>query len=217
MPHPVKDAAVNLMRLTGAILRGTGKVAVNAIDVALVCSAVGALRRAKMRGVLKTAVKSAQRAVGEIVTNIMRPQTQDSIGEVLIKCFIVIPVMTPVFLVVGNMAFVFEMGAGTINVAGPPGVVAFAGMKYLAFKDPKQREKIGKLMLLTRLVGIAAPCAMMLDGKMDKLFDEVAEEIREEDEAARLQREEETARLQREARERETRGDVGGDGAEPAA
>ena len=36
MPHPVKDAAVNLMRLTGAILRGTGKVAVNAIDVALV-------------------------------------------------------------------------------------------------------------------------------------------------------------------------------------
>ena len=126
MPHPVKDAAVNLMRLTGAILRGTGKVAVNAIDVALVCSAVGALRRAKMRGVLKTAVKSAQRAVGEIVTNIMRPQTQDSIGEVLIKCFIVIPVMTPVFLVVGNMAFVFEMGAGTINVAGPPGVIAFA-------------------------------------------------------------------------------------------
>jgi hypothetical protein len=58
---------------------------------------------------------------------------------------------------------------------------------------------------------------MMLDGKMDKLFDEVAEEIREEEKAARLQREEETARLQREARELETRGDVGGDGAEPAA
>ena len=52
---------------------------------------------------------------------------------------------------------------------------------------------------------------------MDKLFDEVAEEIREEDEAARLQREEETARLQRETRELEERGDVGGDGAEPAA
>ena len=71
---------------------------------------------------MKAAVKASQKAVGEMIENIMRAKARqdcDSLGEVLVKCFIVIPVMTPVFLVVGNMV-VCELGAGTMTVAGPP-------------------------------------------------------------------------------------------------
>lgn len=224
MTHPVKDAASGLLRLTGTVLRGAGKITAGVIDAALVCSAVGALRRSKMRGVVKAAVKSAQKAVGEMIGNIMRAKSDgkdcDSLGEVLVKCFIVIPVMTPVFIVVGNMAFVCELGAGTMAVAGPPGLVAFAGMRYLRSKDSplgrREVNKLDKLMTLARLVGIAAPCAVLFDGKgMSRLFDEVAAEIDEEER-------EEARRAREEAREREReeeRGEsgAGGEGAEAAA
>ena len=70
MTHPVKDAASGLLRLTGTVLRGAGKITAGVVDAALVCSAVGALRRSKMRGVVKAAVKSAQKAVGEMIENI---------------------------------------------------------------------------------------------------------------------------------------------------
>ena len=223
MTHPVKDAASGLLRLTGTVLRGAGKITAGVIDAALVCSAVGALRRSKMRGVVKAAVKSAQKAVGEMIENIMRAKSDgkdcDSLGEVLVKCFIVIPVMTPVFVVVGNMAFVCELGAGTMAVAGPPGLVAFAGMRYLRSKDSplgrREVNKLDKLMTLARLVGIAAPCAVLFDGKgMSRLFDEVAAEIDEEER-------EEARRAREEARERESeeeRGESGarGEGAEAA-
>ena len=225
MTHPVKDAASGLLRLTGTVLRGAGKITAGVIDAALVCSAVGALRRSKMRGVVKAAVKSAQKAVGEMIENIMRAKSDgkdcDSLGEVLVKCFIVIPVMTPVFIVVGNMAFVCELGAGTMAVAGPPGLVAFAGMRYLRSKDSplgrREVNKLDKLMTLARLVGIAAPCAVLLDGKgMSRLFDEVAAEIDEEErEEARRAREE----AARERESEEERGESGarGEGGEAAA
>ncbi|ACO64745.1 predicted protein [Micromonas commoda] len=224
MTHPVKDAASGLLRLTGTVLRGAGKITAGVVDAALVCSAVGALRRSKMRGVVKAAVKSAQKAVGEMIENIMRAKSDgkdcDSLGEVLVKCFIVIPVMTPVFVVVGNMAFVCELGAGTMAVAGPPGLVAFAGMRYLRSKDSplgrREVNKLDKLMTLARLVGIAAPCAVLFDGKgMNRLFDEVAAEIDEEErEEARRAREEEA----RERESEEERGESGarGEGAEAA-
>ena len=225
MTHPVKDAASGLLRLTGTVLRGAGKITAGVIDAALVCSAVGALRRSKMRGVVKAAVKSAQKAVGEMIENIMRAKSDgkdcDSLGEVLVKCFIVIPVMTPVFIVVGNMAFVCELGAGTVAVAGPPGLVAFAGMRYLRSKDSplgrREVNKLDKLMTLARLVGIAAPCAVLFDGKgMNRLFDEVAAEIDEEErEEARRAREE----AARERESEEERGESGarGEGGEAAA
>ena len=128
MPHPVKDAAKTIVCLAGAVLRGSGKVCVGVVDAALVCSAVGALRRKKMRGVVKRSVKSAMEAVGNMVNNIIRglDEEKKSFGEVLVCCFIVLPVMSPVFLAVGNLAFLFELGAGTLSVAGPPGAVAFA-------------------------------------------------------------------------------------------
>ena len=198
MTHPVKDAAKTIMVLTGAVLRGTGKVCLGAVDAVLVCSAVGALRRKKMRGVVKRSVKSAMEAVGDMVNNIIRgiDEEKKSFGEMLVCCFIVLPVMSPVFLVVGNMAFLLELGAGTLSVAGPPGAIAFAGMKYLRTRD-KHKHKIDKVMLLTRLVGFAAPCSVLFDGKkMGKLLDEVSDEIREEErEARRLAQEKELREL----------------------
>ena len=99
-------------------------------------------------------------------------------------------------------------------------MVAFAGMKYLRSKaSPLERRevnKLDKLMTLARLVGIAAPCAVLLDGKgMSRLFDEVAAEIDEEER-------EEARRAREEARERESeeeRGESGarGEGSEAAA
>ncbi len=197
MTRPVKDAAKTIVGLTGAVLRGTGKVCVGAVDAVLVCSAVGALRRKKMRGVVKRSVKSAMEVVGNMVNNIIRgPDEGGSFGEMLVCCFIVLPVMSPVFLVVGNMAFICELGAGTLSVAGPPGAVAFAGMKYLQTRD-NHKHKVDKVMLLTRLVGFAAPCSVLFDGKkMGKLLDEVSDEIREEErEARRLAREKELREL----------------------
>ena len=207
MPHPVKDAAKTIVCLAGAVLRGSGKVCVGVVDAALVCSAVGALRRKKMRGVVKRSVKSAMEAVGNMVNNIIRglDEEKKSFGEVLVCCFIVLPVMSPVFLAVGNLAFLFELGAGTLRVAGPPGAVAFAGMKYLRTRD-RHKHQVDKAMLLMRLVGFAAPCSVLFDGKkMGKLLDEVSEEIREEEREAR--------RLAREKELRETRaGEAAGDG-----
>jgi hypothetical protein len=189
------------MGLAGAVLRGSGKVCVGVVDAALVCSAVGALRRKKMRGVVKRSVKSAMEAVGNMVNNIIRglDEEKKSLGEILVCCFIVLPVMSPVFLVVGNMAFLFELGAGTLTVAGPPGAVAFAGMKYLRTKD-RHKPKVDTAMLLMRLVGFAAPCSVLFDGKkMGKLLDEVSEEIREEErEARRVAREKELRELRAE-------------------
>ena len=134
MTHPVKG----LLRLTGTfllcagkitgtVLRGAGKITAGVIDAALVCSAVGALRRSKMRGVVKGAVKSAQKAVGEMIEDILRSKSDgkecDSLGDVLVKCFIVLPLMMPVFLVRATYARV-RVG-GTMTVAGAPGLVAF--------------------------------------------------------------------------------------------
>lgn len=230
MTHPVKGllrltgtVLLGAGKITGTVLRGAGKITAGVIDAALVCSAVGALRRSKMRGVVKAAVKSAQKAVGEMIEDILRSKSDgkesDSLGDVLVKCFIVLPLMMPVFLVVGNMAFVCELGAGTMTVAGAPGLVAFAGMKYLRSKaSPLERRevnKLDKLMMLARLVGIAAPCAVLFDGKgMDKLFDEVEAEIDEEEREAKRAREE-----AREREESEGRGESGarGEGSEAAA
>jgi len=210
MTHPVKKAASGLLRLTGTILRGAGKITAGVIDAALVCSAVGALRRNAMRGVAKGAVKASQKEVGKMIEGIMRAESEDgdgdSLGDVLVKCFIVIPVMTPIFLVVGMMAFVCELTAGTLTVAGPPGLVAFAGRKYLRSKDsPLERRdvaKLDKLMTLARVVGVAAPCAVLFNGDgMNRLFDEVADEIREEEkEEARRKKEEEREREREEGR-----------------
>ena len=112
MTHPVKDAAKTIMGLTGAVLRGTGKVCLGAVDAVLVCSAVGALRRKKM-GVVKRSVKSAMEAVGDMVNNIIRgiDEEKKSFGEMLVCCFIVLPVMSPVFLVVGKHGFLARAGA----------------------------------------------------------------------------------------------------------
>ena len=92
MTHPVKDAAKAIVCLAGAVLRGSGKVCVGVVDAALVCSAVGALRRKKMRGVVKRSVKSAMEAVGNMVNNIIRglDEEKKSFGEVLVCCFIVL-------------------------------------------------------------------------------------------------------------------------------
>ena len=92
-------------------------------------------------------------------------------------------------------------------------------MKYLRSKaSPLERRevnKLDKLMMLARLVGIAAPCAVLFDGKgMDKLFDEVEAEIDEEEREAKRAREE-----AREREESEGRGESGarGEGSEAAA
>ena len=100
-------------------------------------------------------------------------------------------------------------------------MVAFAGMRYLRSKDSplgrREVNKLDKLMTLARLVGIAAPCAVLFDSKgMNRLFDEVAAEIDEEErEEARRAREE----AARERESEEERGESGarGEGGEAAA
>ena len=160
-------------------------------------------------------VKSAQKAVGEMIENIMRAKSDgkdcDSLGEVLKPRFIVIPVMTPVFVVVGKHGVCVRGVAGTMAVAGPPGLVASAGMRYLRSKDSplgrREVNKLDKLMTLARLVGIAAPCAVLPRREgMSRLFDEVAAEIDEEERKRR-------GRAREEARERESEEERGESGA----
>lgn len=150
------------------IVRGT----VGMYDLGAVTSCVGLVRHREMRTMLDRSRLGAEKAVSNLFDGLFTSaigSSEDPVTSILLLA-ILAPMTIPMGLFVGVYAFMVEVCIGTIQVAGIPGILFYAGLRVLEHGRPKLKRKIMRVCrgVGALLIGMGGVFAMRKekDGKL---------------------------------------------------